>query len=68
MHINRRLMLGLALATALSAPQLARAEDTIRIGLLASFISSRRPSSTSALRTSSRRRLTLGRSRRFSCA
>jgi len=37
MHINRRLMLGLALATALSAPQLARAEDTIRIGLLATF-------------------------------
>jgi branched-chain amino acid transport system substrate-binding protein len=37
MHINRRLMLGLALATALSAPQLARAEDTIKIGLLATF-------------------------------
>jgi branched-chain amino acid transport system substrate-binding protein len=37
MNINRRAMLALALATGLTAPSLALAEDTIKIGLLATF-------------------------------
>ena len=37
MTINRRAMLALAFATALTAPSLALAEDTIKIGLLATF-------------------------------
>lgn len=37
MTINRRAMLALALATGLTAPSLALAEDTIKIGLLATF-------------------------------
>jgi len=37
MNINRRAMLALALATGLTAPSLALADDTIKIGLLATF-------------------------------
>src|SRR6186997_1612183 len=37
MNIHRRALLALALATGLTAPTLARAEDTIKIGLLATF-------------------------------
>jgi branched-chain amino acid transport system substrate-binding protein len=37
MRIHRRTLLALALATGLTAPSLAQAEDTIRIGLLATF-------------------------------
>jgi branched-chain amino acid transport system substrate-binding protein len=37
MNINRRVMLALSLATGLTAPSLALAEDTIKIGLLATF-------------------------------
>jgi branched-chain amino acid transport system substrate-binding protein len=37
MNINRRAMLALALATGLSAPSVALADDTIKIGLLATF-------------------------------
>jgi len=37
MTINRRAMLALALATGLTAPSLAFAEDTIKVGLLATF-------------------------------
>jgi branched-chain amino acid transport system substrate-binding protein len=37
MNIHRRALLALALATGLTAPSLARAEDTIKIGLLATF-------------------------------
>ena len=37
MNIHRRALLALALATGLTAPSLALAEDTIKIGLLATF-------------------------------
>jgi branched-chain amino acid transport system substrate-binding protein len=37
MSIHRRTMLALALATGLTAPSLALAEDTIKVGLLATF-------------------------------
>jgi len=37
MNIHRRTLLALALATGLTAPSLAQAEDTIKIGLLATF-------------------------------
>jgi branched-chain amino acid transport system substrate-binding protein len=37
MNIHRRALLALALATGLTAPTLALAEDTIKIGLLATF-------------------------------
>jgi branched-chain amino acid transport system substrate-binding protein len=37
MNINRRAMLALAFATGLTAPSLALAEDTIKIGVLATF-------------------------------
>ena len=37
MHIHRRTLLALALATGLSAPSLAHAEDTIKLGVLATF-------------------------------
>ncbi|MBU0585428.1 MAG: ABC transporter substrate-binding protein [Alphaproteobacteria bacterium] len=37
MHIHRRTLLALALATGLTAPSLALAEDTIKLGILATF-------------------------------
>ena len=37
MRINRRALLGLALSTALTVPSIAMAEDTIKIGVLATF-------------------------------
>ena len=37
MNIHRRALLGLALATGLMAPSVAMAEDTIKIGVLATF-------------------------------
>lgn len=37
MHIHRRTLLALALATGLTAPSLALAEDTIKLGVLATF-------------------------------
>jgi branched-chain amino acid transport system substrate-binding protein len=37
MHIHRRTLLALALATGLTAPSLAHAEDTIKLGVLATF-------------------------------
>src|ERR1700722_18266739 len=37
MNMNRKAMLALAVATSLSTPSLALADDTIKIGLLATF-------------------------------